>query len=1001
MTLKRVNHSTPCPICGRISSCSVDQSNGLVFCIEAREDVDGFVFRKEAGNFGVFAPDSHTKGSFTRTVKEEIAVKKLPYGTHLQDINGLLNSLTLSEAHRQLLLDRGLTDVQIVSLGFRSVTAFQKVNASRVGGVDPVTKQWMSGSGLIIPMFNGRGICHGFSFKPDETSFGKYTWTSYKNKQGNPVTNAKILVNNVQELPLTLYTNSESSDTLYLVDGVLKTILASIKHNIHVLGSQGGTFASSPEQFKAVVTKYNNVYFAADAGDFTNHQVINTISRTAALYKSTVGKELQIVDWDQTLDKSVGDLDEITSFEFRTASLVHLKDVTSTISKSEVPQIVLETVEEILKTPDIRTEKTIENTKPKLVAFTDAVIDLFKPGQAILYNADNHNDLLKLAYDSKYKYIIDTSPAGSGKSHLSGLIKTDNWAVKPNTVWYFSKQHRKPTTNTIEDNFFEHPTKNTRMFASNEKLTPNGNPILLRDKPRGEYQVIAGNCHLAERQMEVYQAKAKVSLCRTCKFAEQCKTEVSEGEYGYLYQLQQMAEDSTGKIRANIQGVNFEKNVQEFDFAIVDEYTQTLEFVDTVTVSKSDFAKGMFDIKQLLEDEIHLLGDIERILLGSVDAGRYGLSKQEFFEKYGTINGLASYYIDAEVLETKINEDLIKSGDTPNLVFWSDLFRAFSGQHTDYSFTISNGSLTIYKKNKDLLDKINTFHTTLFLDATSTPEDLAFYLGVPLEEILVISQEAKTYENVTIAQCVSLGGLGVSRTDESQEKIKVVREVLTRNHGKDVGFIDFKRFAEPGDLHHFVDGRGSNAFQEKTVVCCFGIANTNLGVARATYEAIEETVVGKFNNKDFNKYYALLRRSELEQEIGRLRSIRRKDQALTFFNFSNMDLTYLADRGFKFEQVRAHHLDMRLADNKDVVLESIYFKPSDASTKLLSLPIKVRGSKNEITKEIVKNIKDTPGIIQEALNLYAHKNTKQCPYYSHWKNMIKNITSDFTYAELK
>jgi hypothetical protein len=272
-----------------------------------------------------------------------------------------------------------------------------------------------------------------------------------------------------------------------------------------------------------------------------------------------------------------------------------------------------------------------------------------------------------------------------------------------------------------------------------------------------------------------------------------------------------------------------------------------------------------------------------------------------------------------------------------------------------------------------------------------------------------------------------LGGLGVSRSGSQIENVKIAREALKEHYGEQIGFIDYKRFAEPGDLYHFVDGRGSNSFQTKAAVCAFGIANTNVGAAKCEYEALTGKLVGSFDattNAAFKDYYLGLRQSELDQEIGRLRAVRRLDEDLTFYSFSNMNLRFLENKGYTVKVLRGYELDYRLNSHKDTIIQAIeklavceeYQAMGVASfNQLANVGVQVihnifqknyqnRGGWVKFTRDLIAEIELEPRIILTALSTainldeYQAHNVKYVSqildFYLHGKH-LKPLAKDF------
>ncbi|MFM6672723.1 MAG: hypothetical protein ACKPJO_21730, partial [Dolichospermum sp.] len=61
-----------------------------------------------------------------------------------------------------------------------------------------------------------------------------------------------------------------------------------------------------------------------------------------------------------------------------------------------------------------------------------------------------------------YKYILDISTTGAGKSHHIGTLEPSN--LEADKLFYISNEHRNPTTPTIEANYTDLPARNDGLY---------------------------------------------------------------------------------------------------------------------------------------------------------------------------------------------------------------------------------------------------------------------------------------------------------------------------------------------------------------------------------------------------------------------------------------------------------------------------------------------------------------------------------------------------------
>jgi hypothetical protein len=215
----------------------------------------------------------------------------------------VLDNLTLSDKHKQHLLDRGYSQEDLTH--YRSVEAGQQVSVDfpknfPTGFEGGRLSVW--GGGILIPVYDYRKLLVGFQVRVDNpSSGGRYRCLSHSG--------AVFTVDG--ELPLAFYSQG-SFDTIDVIESPLKSHLAFCLHNLPAVA---GMINYAPKQLLAVCDyhKVNKVIINPDAGDVKNPQVMNKWDR---LYRELKRHNITVMFrwWGQS-SKQDSDIDELTSLE--------------------------------------------------------------------------------------------------------------------------------------------------------------------------------------------------------------------------------------------------------------------------------------------------------------------------------------------------------------------------------------------------------------------------------------------------------------------------------------------------------------------------------------------------------------------------------------------------------------------------------------------------------------------------------------------------------------
>ena len=182
-TWVRVNRCNPCPVCGKPDWCLISQDAKAAIC--ARIESDKPAGTKGAGwihvlDTATLLPLSKPRLDPKQNTKAAPGILDIAY-------HALLSELTLSESHHESLQRRGLTDDQIVSLGYktlptngrRELAARLQANGIRLAGVPGFyleAGRWQLAGpvGIAIPVRDTKQRVMGLQIRCDNAEGGRY-----------------------------------------------------------------------------------------------------------------------------------------------------------------------------------------------------------------------------------------------------------------------------------------------------------------------------------------------------------------------------------------------------------------------------------------------------------------------------------------------------------------------------------------------------------------------------------------------------------------------------------------------------------------------------------------------------------------------------------------------------------------------------------------------------------------------------------------------------------
>ena len=682
----------PCPICEKTHGCKI--SDNLIMCLrgDSNWSIPGWKYLKplRGGMGGLFGDYSGERQEYRPEQQPKAAkpsnITPLTDEQLDREARKILKQLGLSAKHREQLHGRGLTDEQIDQRGFKSVDRYQEFNLISISpnfpGMGDKGTLANSGSGILIPIRNIKGLIIGFQIARDDRE-PKYQWlwgSSDRRVSG--------------ELPLQ-FLKLNSSPDLNIIEGTQKPLPAAHLHNINVLGAGGVNWHGSKKEFKAIVDSKNfDLYILnPDTGCQANHHVMGGY-RALYLFLKKLGVTLYIRDWGQgnrpKSDKF--DIDEITTETFNNARIIsYIEWDNQVIDQGELSE---EQWFNRFKLPELQNDlarivkrfysrvnqknKPVtpeQNPEPKPVIIPEQKIECsaivlwkpqklislpYTPGQLptveewrqlgcpkIIFNNGERLALYGEAAERGFKITLDTTAAGHGKSFDSGLATLETFGIDPDDkenkarIFYLSPDHRNPTNATVEANYTDLEARHNGLNYDTDRTTALGKSHVIRAK--NQNPDIPSNCPenqtfltVAELGLSAFGGKDS-PICQSCPSLNQ----------GCLF-LENRRYTLTNErlIRADINSIHPSSE----DILILDD----LSIVNThQTIIRIDELLKTVGKLQLREDD--RIFKILRLILVAVykalkaittEKHKYGISHRDVMELMPTIDELNQLIFD-------------------------------------------------------------------------------------------------------------------------------------------------------------------------------------------------------------------------------------------------------------------------------------------------------------------------------------------------------------------
>ena len=922
--LKAFNHSNLCPICGEASpDCRYSTDSELVLC-HSHIDFDPnhpdwhYVGASKKGPWGVFK--IRKDEVFDRTVwlekklqrerdrlerEREHAKNALSIPDRDKSLRKLSQSLGLSRRHQKALLDRGLSESAIKSGLFFSIYPNDPVPPGIPPNLPGVIngKIAAGGVGIACLAFDSEGRAIGYQIRLENVTDSKYRWA--KGVESSHLADG--------ELPITVIPNGKDKSQVWLSEGILKPFVAAHKHGINAIGAAGGHFSGAANQIKEAIEPYRQLILCPDAGDINNHHVMLRWEKQINFLQS-LGKSILIAWWGQET-KNDDDIDEIGNLDqvgFITPSQF------LEMGKSD-PLPFWEKVKRLVA----RDRK--KNRKPLLSP-------LPTKREAKIYDRSN-----RLNEWASGKYILDTSPTGSGKSHDAGTLNPDKLGVTD--IIYVTNDPRNVSTPTLKDwSLLEGRHAGLYRNELGEVRTRKRKDSLDRYQEKD----LRANCarpytHAALANQNISHGIESSTICKGCQFLELCRS--GKGDYDYL-QKRAIALKSK-RLIAHPASLPLPKSLDPengFDYGntalIFEESELSFKTTKIVKVSEKDITAS---IASLAEKDSDLFLSLKPLLIAikkliaEKQSNRYGFDGKTLREK---LLGLIPSDIDLNHLKSALTPDLsfldpisemgesiadmpiavrrafsesdrnlAEKAENEALKQWiPELINALQGKGY---LSLNHGVLSVSFLDERFLAILNEAAKIIFLSATDSIENLEARTGLNIE---AISTGGDIPENIDFIQVIDLGRMGIHRGEGQKRRARAILGYYRENDPDNTAVIRFQSHCKDDDdqtsLKHFVNSQGTNAIAGKHRLVIDGLPCPNLEAMRHDYAI--STGLNPYGD-DFDRYvhHQILR--VIKQETGRPRANRYPDRRFEIVLLTDYDFSDLIPPN-QLRQCKAHEI---------------------------------------------------------------------------------------------
>ena len=921
--LKSFSRSNLCPVCGEGSpDCRYSTDGELILC-HSHIDFDPqhpdwhYLGVSSNGVWGKFVPRKdrdfdRTEWLEKKAEKErerlerqrEHARNALSIPDRDKALRNLSQSLGLSRRHRQSLIDRGLSQEAIESGLFFSIYPDDPVLADIPRNLPGVIngKIAASGVGIACLAFDSEGQAIGYQIRLENVTDSKYRWA--KGLASSHLADG--------ELPITVIPNGKDKSQVWLTEGILKPFVAAHKHGINAIGAAGGHFSGSASQIRDAIETYREVILSPDAGDINNPQVMKRWADQIKFLES-LGKSLSIAWWGQKT-KNDDDIDELENL-----------DQVEFLTPSQFLELAKKDLSFWEKVKRLAFKDRKKNRKP-------LPSPLPTKREAKIYDRSN-----RLNEWASGKYILDTSPTGSGKSYDAGKATPEMMGVTD--LFYITSDPRNVSTPTLKDwpilegrhaGLSRNPLGEVRTRKRKDSLD------------RYQEKDLRANCarpftHAALANQNISHGIESSTICKGCQFLELCRS--GKGDYDYL-QKRAIALQSKRLIAhpASLPNPKSYDPENGFDYGnttlIFEESELSCNTTKIVKVGEKDITASIAALAKKDNDlflSLRSLLDAVEKLLSEKQSNRYGFDGKTLREK---LLGLIPSNLDLNRLKEALTPDLsfldpisemgesiadmpasvrkafaekdsnlAEKAENQALKQWlPELINALQGKGY---LSLNHGVLSVSFLDSRLQAIINEAAKVIFLSATESIENLEARTGLKID---LITTGGGIPENIRFIQVSDLGRNGISRGNQQKRMVKAILDYYRQDDPDNTAFIRFQSHCkDDGDetsLRHFVNSQGTNAIDGVTRLIIDGLPCHNLESLRHDY------AIGTGNDpygEGFNRYvhHQILR--VIKQETGRPRANLYRDRIFEIVLLTDYDFSGLIPPN-QIKQCKAHEI---------------------------------------------------------------------------------------------
>lgn len=551
-------------------------------------------------------------------------------------------------------------------------------------------------------------------------------------------------------------------------------------------------------------------------------------------------------------------------------------------------------------------------------------------GKTLLFDSARRAELYEaISRSPEWQLSLDLSGTGTGKSHSVGEIDPNAcWLRKDETddkafrVIYAHPNYRNPSVASIEKKFTEDVSRHQGLKVNPDKRTSLGEPW--RSPAWGEVNELLtpATCEHAQQFLDLYnKGQDTEGLCNGCRHKSYCAKDYGDG-YGFKYL--KMGALREQRLRSSLAGLSPE--MLGYKTLLVVDEVGALDWKIERKVTAEDMAKlVMAAITKLLPEEtqtlVPFLSHLSQII-SQESFPNFGLQHVQILEKLGPLpENIDKLIYLAEKVEfataPKTNELLNNPNTEVQNKFLSSLLKIWAGRQRGV-FCTTKKNFFFSVPNERQIETIRAAGTVIFQDATMTTGQLGMVLRLPADSILAIKAKSDIPSNLTIKQLYGAGNFNNHRSPEAIAKSDKIRDIIKTYYPK-VGFIEYKKYSQKGDLVHFVDGRGSNEFKDHDATLCFGIPMPSLSAVHNDYQLFTGDYFNlEKENETFQGYYSVRVEAEMLQESNRLRATLRPDQPLDHWIVTNQESRHFWEKqGLSFELIDAGTLDPELLGVKE------------------------------------------------------------------------------------